>query len=257
MAESKSVAKLERTLDGYLSGQSGIKFDVLARFAEPLLDLYELEPRSGLERGSEARSASELAMMLSVLETARLFWAFLLLDPAEADLHLPEFEARLLGDEASEEDRMDFIELIRVMQEQMEAMGESARRAAEVPEHPLPCFEELLDRYGLLHSSDATVAVSPRFGPNQLELPDALALFARPLLDDLGIEQDPDALEEALARANAYWDLAQAAPEEFDRLLYTIKRSFATNRAEADRIEAEARLMVARFHSLFPEQRRF
>src|SRR5690554_4480214 len=73
MAESKSVAKLERTLDGYLSGQSGIKFDVIARFAEPLFDLYELEPRSGLERGSEARSASELAMMLSVLETARLF----------------------------------------------------------------------------------------------------------------------------------------------------------------------------------------
>lgn len=256
MPESKSIAKLERTLDGYLSGHSGIQFDVLARFAEPLFDLYELEPRSSLERGSEARSASELAMMLSVLETARLFWAFFLLNPAEADLHLPEFEARLLGDEASEEDRMDFIELIRVMEEQWESIEESVRQTAIVPDHPLPCFEELLDRYGLLHSSDATVAVSPRFGPNQLELPDALALFARPLLDDLGIDQDPDALEETLARANAYWDLAQASPDEFDRLLYTIKRSFAMNRAEADRVDSEARLMVERFYTLFPEQRR-
>lgn len=243
-------------LEDYLNGRSGISFEVLTSFAEPLFDLYELDPRSNKDMGKEARSASEMALMLAVLETARLFWAYFLLEQDVSERFLPDFEARLIGDQASEDERMDFLELIGIMAEHWDSFGPDQRKAAVVPGHPLPPFNRLLDEYGVLHSSDATVAVSPRYGPDKLELPEALALFARPLLDDPEIIEDPDLLEETLARAHAYWDLAQTSSSEYKYRLASIISTFARDENDSKRIKKEARFMVERFLQLFPEQKR-
>ncbi len=80
---------------------------------------------------------------------------------------------------------------------------------------------------------------------------EARALFAQPLLEH---EDDPDALDAAMERADDYWTLAQLRGLERDAFLDELVEANALDADEAEAIRAEARQMLARFQSLFPNQ---
>ena len=256
MTDSHSVEELQNALDVYLNGETGIRFEALVHFADPLFRLYQIDLRSSLQKDQATRTAEELATLLAILETARLLWAYLSLNEAERERKLEELERGLLGGEPSgKEERMDFLRLLSVMQKQWESMPPGMRDAHETEAGaPVPSFDLLLASYDPLQVS-ATSPSSALYGPDNLEPAEAQALFARPLLKDPQVLHNPDELESAMARAKAYWDLAQVSPEQYDEQLSALKQRFA-NGVDEQQIEKEAQQMTSRFFELFPEKQR-
>lgn len=255
MANEQSAQQLEAALDVFLNGEAGIQFESLLHFAEPLFELYQVDLRSSLQKSE--RTAEELATMVAILETARLLWAFFSLPEQDRNKKIEDLERGLLGGSPTgPEERMDFLKLLSVMQARWESMPASMKRPPrEAPTAKAPSFDLLLSNYDPIHVSAAAGQPSNRYGPEDLEPAEAQALFARPLLNEAGVAQDPDRLEDAMARANAYWQLAQVSTQRFDEELRSIKEQFAANAAEKEQIEEEAEEMVDRFYELFPEQK--
>lgn len=246
MSPPSSAADLRRTLDAYLDGAAGIRFDLLASFAEPLFDLYQVDLRSTLSRNRERRDAEELTGLIAVLETARLFWAFFLLDQQERSEQLDQLQARLVGTELDAEERRSFLELLALMQQQWDTLDAGGGEEATASGYRLPPFERLLNEYRSLGRPTGT-----GYGDDDLEPAEALALFARPLVEKASAQGDVEELEAAMERAGAYWDLAQAEPDEYIRQLQTLKRHLASTPEEERRIEEEAAAMTARYTELF------
>lgn len=247
------MSALRKALDVYVSGRSGIRFDALMRFAGPLFDLYEVDWRAGSGTDALSRDEEELSTMLALLDTARLLWAFFSLDDEENLEALPEVEDALVGRTAGDEERSNLLVLLSLLEEHWQSFASDERSiAVDTPGYVLPDFELLLAEYeGRLHRLPARRTA--RFGPDDLELPEALAVFAKPLLQDPAIEGDPDLLEERVERAQAYWDLATVPKSQFDDQLQHIVETFASNQEEQSAIRDEAQRMVARFKKLFPD----
>jgi len=244
-----SVERLREALDVYLSGRSGIRFESLARFAGPIFDFYDIDWRSFDPR---FRDRDEVATMVAVLDAARLLWAFFSLDDEEGVVHLPELEDAMLGRTAGEEERSNLLLLLSLMEEHWQTFTPEDRRYAEaVPGFALPDFATLLSEFDGTASSDVRDA---RYGPERLSLPEAIALFAEPLLQDVSAEQDPDLVEQRMARAQAYWDLAQAPQEEFESELQRLEIELADDRVPASAIRSEALEMVERYRRFFAAQ---
>ena len=255
MTDSQSVQELQEALDVYLNGETGIRFEALVRFADPLFKLYQIDLRSSLRKDQATRTAEELATLLAILETARLLWSYFSLNEAEREHKLEELERGLLGGEPSgREERMDFLQLLSVMQEQWESMPADMRDAEVETGVPAPSFNLLLASYDPVQVNASSTS-SARYGPDDLEPAAAQALFARPLLEDPQVLQNPDELESAMARAKAYWDLAQAPRDQYDEQLSALKHRFA-NGVDEQQIEKEAQQMTSRFFELFPEKQR-
>lgn len=244
---------LRDALDVYVSGRSGLRFEALARFAGPLFDLYDVDWKSDEPHAAD-RDWAELTTMLAVLDTARLLWSFFTLDDEASLQMLPDLEDALLGRGAGDEERSDVLVLLSLMEGHWQQFTPEERAQAEqTPGYTLPPFELLLDEYEGRSSRDS-FGEPVRYGPEGLDLPEALALFAQPLLEDPGVQKDPDGLEERIARAQAYWELAMAPPEEYETELARILQTFANNPEEHDAIRREARIMMQRYRRLFPER---
>ncbi len=241
--------RLTEQLDAYLSGASGVPFEALIWFCEPLFDLYDADPRALAEPDRRERDAQELSLQISVLDTGRLLLSYLLLEPERHAGALPRLQERLLGRAPTENERRDLDELLHIMQERLAAFDQRYRRMLQRVRKDLPPFAHLLEQYAPEPTDEAS-AGGERFGPDRLDLPEALALFARPLLDEFNAE-DPDALEDQLALSHAYWDYAQASREDQAEILHLIERTFAVRPAEA---RAWAERMTRRFFELFPER---
>ncbi len=241
------VDDLQEALDAFLNGETGVPFEALALFAEPLFDLYEVELRAPLSEARATRDAEELASLLAVLETARLLWAYFLLDAAERRAHAYTLEAHLLGPDALGEDSTQFRQLLHALEEYWTNVTRRAEET-EVPGYALPPFEVLLSQY-------AAAVPATRYGPDALDLPEALALFTQEVIDASDAHDDPDALDAAMERAHDYWELAHTPAPAFEEYLDEIKTAYGGTRAGKERIEREARRMVARFYELFPEHR--
>ncbi len=249
----EDLRTLRDALDVYVSGRSGLRFEALARFAGPLFDLYEVDWKSH-ERHLARRDRDELTTMLAVLDTARLLWSFFLLDDEKNLQMLPELEDALLGRGAGDFERSNVLVLLSLMEGHWQQFTPAERAEAEqTPGYTLPPFERLLDEYQGPSPSEP-VSDSARYGPENLELPDALALFAQPLLEDASLHDDPDALERRIARAQAYWDLAIAPPDEYEIELARILEAFASTAVEREAIRREAGAMMQRYRRLFPER---
>ncbi len=244
---------LREALNVYLSGQSGIRFESLAQFAGPLFDLYELDWRA-LDSAPGARDRDEIATMVAVLDTARLLWSFFSLDEEKSLQMLPELEDALLGRHARDEERSNVLVLLSLLEEHWHQFSPAARASAEdTPGFTLPSFETLIAEYNdRLRST--IVEDDDRFGPEKLDLPEAIALFAQPLLEEHAAGNDPDVLESRVARAQAYWELANAPAERYEHELTRILDAFAGNASERKAIRAEARRMVIRYRDLFSER---
>ncbi|MEX1055639.1 MAG: hypothetical protein WED81_06385, partial [Rhodothermales bacterium] len=118
--------------------------------------------------------------------------------------------------------------------------------------YSLPSFESLLEEFRS-ETRPAPVGPSERFGPNQLEIPDAIALFAQPLLEGPDVDRNPDKLAEQIARAQAYWELALVPRDRFEVELARVLDSLASNEREREDIRRQAAEMIHRFHMLFPD----
>lgn len=249
--ETRQVEELREALDVYLSGRSGIRFDALARFAGPLFDLYEVRWRAEDGVDSLRRDRDELATMVALLDAARLFWSFFALDDDGHVTALPDLEDALLGTRSTDEERSNLLVLLSLLEEHWQLFSPEERAAAaRTPGYALPPFEVLLSEF--TDRNDSVLKVpSQTYGPEFLELPEALALFAQPLLRDPAVASDPDQLEERIARAQAYWDLAQTDSKEYEKELDRIAASFAQDGTEQDEFRREAAEMVARYNELF------
>lgn len=247
------VEALREAIEAYVTGESGIRFEALARFAGPLFDLFDVTWRADAATEPAARDEEELSTMIAVLDTARLLWAYFGLDEEESVKWLPELEDALLGTGAGDEERTNLLVLLSLLEEHWHSFTETDRvDALQIPGYVLPKFEELLDAYS--DDEHRLPSQGPStYGPADLTLPEALAAFAEPLLHDTSVETEPERVQERMERAQAYWDLATAAPNDFDVQLERIVSTFAQDDVDERTIRDEAKEMVARFRTLFPE----
>ncbi|MEL6610745.1 MAG: hypothetical protein AAFQ53_01515 [Bacteroidota bacterium] len=221
-------------VDALLTGASGVQFSPLVTFARPLLERYGVDEQEAYELTAARDSAD--ATVVTLLETARLLWAFFSLDAAARDAQRGTLLTHCYGPDADAEAWEDFADLLTAMGEAWEALPSDVRQEAEATEAPTLSLEALLDT-----TADAA------FDPGR-EC-DARALFALPLLDDPVVQADPSRFEDALHRADAYWTLAQQ-PDRADRLAALLP-TLATADDELPALRAEAERMLARYDDLF------
>lgn len=252
MASSSASSSPNATLDAYLDGAMGVHFDALSRFARPLFELYGIDLRASLGKPASARTNDELNTLLTVLDTARLFWAYFSLDEDTQADQAKALQACLVGPHPDADAARSFRKLMQLMRERWADLSEAQRHHAEqTAPSSLPSFETLLDQHAAAPSSTQTPNAG--YGPDQLDQPEAMALFAQPLVDDPSVHTDPDALEQRMALATAYWELAHLpAPARGDKLESLLHR-FADSSAERDRIRDQAHAMLDRFEKLFPD----
>jgi len=253
MSSEPAPSSLQAALDAYLDDAMGVRFDALSRFAEPLFELYGVDLQVSLSKRSDARSPDEVNTILTVLDTARLFWAYFSLDEDEQEHYHADLKECLIGTAPDPDAEASFHELMDLMRTRWAALPSSLRaHACDTAPSSLPSFEKLLDQHAAPTAD--TADDTDRYGPKQLEQPEALALFAQPLLDDPDVHTDPEALESRMARATAYWDLAHAAPDDRERKLQAVLHRFANSSDEREQLQQEAREMLERFEDLFPER---
>jgi len=253
MASPPASSSPNAMLEAYLDGAMGIHFDALSRFARPLFELYGIDLRASLSKPDAARSDDEVNTLVTVLDTARLFWAYFSLDEEAQAQHADELEACLVGPSPDPGASRSFNDLMDLMRDRWEDLSDSRRHHAEqMAPAALPRFETLLEQHASPSASGA--APGAGYGPDQLDQPEALALFAQPLLDDPSVHTDPDALEERMALATAYWELARLPDSKRGDRLQSLLHRFADSASERERLRDQARSMLDRFEELFPDQ---
>lgn len=242
-----SEPPLMRKARALVHGETGLLFEPLVLFAEPLFDLYGLDPDAALALRHHPERADE--GVLAALEAARVLWAYFALpEPARAERY-PRLAAFLLGAHYSPADEADFEEVLDRMQRQWDDLAPEDRALAESGPTPPLDFDALLEHPALVGPPPETTAGST-YGPEALSELEAQALFAQPLLD---AADGPEAMEAALERASAYWDLAHLRGDDRADLRERILRAYAPSPAERPALEAELEAMLARFAALFPE----
>lgn len=228
--------------------ETGVRFESLALFAEPIFRLYDLDPSLAFSVKEHPTEADEVTV--AVLETARVLWAYLSLPAQGRAARYDALAEALLGPNHGPDDEADLDLLLETVQAHWAAMTPEDLALAHSAETPPLDFDALL-AHPAFAAEEAAPATERRYGPSQLNEMEARALFAQPLLGDA---TDPDALDAAMERAEEYWMLAQLHGLERGVYLQEIIDALALDEAEAARIREEAERMVRRFYELFPEQ---
>ncbi len=233
-------ARLARVL---AEGETGVQYEPLALFAEPLFTLYELDAADAFRLRSEPAAVADDTVAL--LETARVLWAFFSLAPADRARRRQALASQLVGEDPSEEDWGGLDGLLDTVEIHWQAMLPEEIEMAQATGHPVLAFDDLL-RHPAFRVGPEDEDAHVGFGPDGLSETEARARFAQPLLESPDVLADPDAFENALALADDYWDLARAGGDP---------DAFARDHASGDRqrVADQARQMVDRFRELFPE----
>lgn len=196
---------LNARMNVLVDGHGGVPYEALVHFARPLFEAYDVD----LERAETAGHGTpdeEPEDLLLVLDTARLLWTYLGLDPDAAFDALPDLEATLMPGALREEERDAF----RVLLGQLEERYLDEPHGAE----PVP-FAAALAEYRTLY---------PPADPRDDEAED-IARFARPLLDQAPLD-DFDELDRAMDLAHALWDAAQTPDTDRAPLFDSIRDQF-------------------------------
>ncbi|MDX1418600.1 MAG: hypothetical protein R3181_01420 [Rubricoccaceae bacterium] len=234
-----------------VEGRTGVSYDALVLFAEPLFEQYGLDLADAFALKADPRAADP--EVLAVLEAARVLWAFFSLPLAERARRRNALAAQLVGPAPSEDDWLDIEALLDAMSPYWKAMLPEEIARAEATGHPTLDFDALLAHPAFHLDGDH----GPRaYGPDALSEIEARALFAQPLLDDPSTLTDPEAFEDAMERINAYWALAQIPAADRESALRDASGALAGHGGDLGDVEREARRMVERFHVLFPEHAR-
>lgn len=236
-AAALSVRK-SRLATALVSGETGVQFEALALFAEPLFALYEHDPAEAFALRADPEKADDEAVAL--LEMARVLWAFFSMPPPERAHKRPALAAQLVGDDPTDDDWLSLDALMDAAEIHWQALLPDEISAAQATGHPTLDFDALL-LHPAFHLGADDVAMG--FGPESLSDAEARALFAQALLDDAA--PDIDAFEDALARADAYWDIARMPDPE------AALSAFARDQSDPDAARAEGRRMLERYRTLF------
>ena len=242
------LAQHQRKVQALADGETGLRFESLALFAQPLFDLYDLDASEAFAVCTAPDDADETT--IAVLEAARVLWAYFALDADARTEQRDALEDFLLGPAATDEDVADLDMLLDTMEEHWDLLTPEDLELAAHDAHPTLDFEALLAHPAFVQP-EPSPALQPTYGPEGLTEMEARALFAQPLLERL---DDPDDLDAAMERADEYWSLAQRRGVEYDSRLDVLVDALALSADEATQIRAEAEAMTERFRSLFPEQ---
>lgn len=232
-----------------VSGETGVAFDAIALFAEPMFDIYDLDPAEAFAIKQDPSDADP--EMVTVLSTSRVLWAFFSLPRKERAHKRPLLAAHLVGDQPNEEDWLDIEGLLEAVEPYWSAMLPDEIQAAQDTGYPTLGFDDLLSHPAFQFTEEPEDLA---YGPDSLSEMEARALFAQPLLEDPAVMVDADAFEQAVERANAYWHLATVPEARQEHALGEVMSQLSQGDGSSDAIRSEARLMVDRFHALFPKR---
>ena len=240
-------AHLTRAL---LGGETGVQYESLALFAEPLFSLYDLDAADAFRLRTQPDAVGDDTVAL--LETARVLWAFFSLPPSDRAHKRQALAAQLVGEDPSEEDWMGLDGLLETVEIHWQALLPEEVEAAQSTGHPVLDFDALLHHPAFRVGPEEEDATHAGFGETGLSEIEARALFAQPLLETPEVMEDPDAFDDALALADGYWALARTAGPDPE----ADARDFADQNAALDdveRVRDEALRMIRRYRELFPE----
>ena len=235
------------TLSLYRTGKSGIQYEKLQLFIQPILSHYQIELDTGFSDDVTPENLEDMTLLLDIFETATILWDYCCLSSGNKTSAFSELKNNLLGAHPSREDLAQFPILVASMEEKWEHLSEGESAAvnyqttadAVLPADPSPFSEN-----GAAH-----------YGPENLDIPEAFALFSRPLLDHDAIYEDPESLDDVMTKAQAYWDLAHLPPVALEKQLTKVVSEFTTSSFSKEHIRNEAQEMIQRFHELFPERK--
>lgn len=248
LGEPGHRAGIARKASVFAQQETGVRFESLVLFADPLFDLYDIDQLDAFALKGSPEEADEA--VVAVLEAARLFWAYFALPAGEQPDQLPALSNFLLGPEQTPEDEADLDLLLDRMKGHWQMLTPEDRRIAEDTDAPTLGFDALLAHP--VYAGNTRPPDASGYGPENLSELEAQALFAQPLLDDA---EEPEAIEAAMDRATAYWEIAHSPEAHRDQLIEDVARSFASGRDQRATILREARDMIDRFAALFPERR--
>ena len=214
----------------YLNESSGIQFEHLARFSQPLLELFDVEPHHWRLPTSIPNDVQLLDTYSAALAAAEMFWSYFTLDEHTRKRFLPELKSYFIGAEPLPHEEADFLLLVDCMRVQ---------------------WTKLV--------GEIDVTVQPGRQPSMVDTgnqPDleTLALFGEPLMEDPALLEDPDALEAIMERVGDYWGLASAASDDRDALLDVIVARHANAELTESDLRDEAAKMLARYDELFTNE---
>jgi hypothetical protein len=242
------LAQHQRKVRALVDNETGVRFESLALFADPLFELYDLDAGAAFELHASPDEADETTV--AVMEAARLLWAFFSLPASERAARRATLTAWLAGPDATPEDEADLDALLDAVESHWSTLTDDDVALAEDVEAETLDFDGLLAHPAFVPPTGER-AGERTFGPDGLSEMEARALFAQPLLERV---EDPDALEATMERADDYWTLAQLRGLERDALLDEIVGANAIDADEAAAIRAEAEEMLLRFRTLFPDR---
>ena len=227
MFEGSARADARDSYAFYLNETSGICFEHLARFCQPMLELFDVDPHHWRLPNSVPDDPQLLDAYTSALAAAEMFWSYFTLDPSVRKRFLPELKAYFIGATPLPHEEADFLLLVDCMREQWTSLGEDVGRTA---------------RPSTTHSAVADDDIP------ELE---TLALFGEPLIADPALLEDPDRLDAVMSLVHDYWELARAGTSEFERMLDALVHKHGRTREDRIRLRGEAQEMVERYNELF------
>ena len=239
-------SRLARVLS---KGETGVQYESLALFAEPLFAMYELDAADAFRLREDPATIPDDAVAL--METARVMWAFLSLPPSVRAHKRQALASQLVGEDPSEEDWISLDGLIDTLEIHWQALLPEEIDAAQHTGYPTLDFDALLHHPAFRVTDEGHDATTAGFGPDGLTEVEARALFAQPLIEDPEVLIDPDAFDAALGQADLYWSLAQSTTGDPADAAKAFAQQHAGARDRAE-VEREAVQMIERFRELFP-----
>ncbi|GAB5534365.1 MAG: hypothetical protein Rubg2KO_06140 [Rubricoccaceae bacterium] len=248
-AAANAFAKRKSRLARVLSeGETGVQYESLALFAEPLFALYELDAADAFRLRDDPTTIPDDAVAL--METARVMWAFFSLPPSTRAHKRQALASQLVGEDPSEDDWISLDGLIETLEIHWQALLREEIDAAQQTGYPTLGFDALLHHPAFRVTDEDHDATTAGFGSNGLTEVEARALFAQPLIEDPEVLIDPDAFDKALELADEYWSLAQSTDGDPNEAARDFARQHAEDRDSAD-VEREAAQMIQRYRDLF------
>ena len=134
------AARKARLVQALASGETGVQYEALALFADPLFSLYDLDAADAFRLRAEPDAVADDTVAL--LETARVLWAFFSLEPAARAHKRAALAAQLVGDDPSDEDWMGLDGLLETVEIHWQALLPEEVAAAQSTGHPVLGFDD-------------------------------------------------------------------------------------------------------------------
>lgn len=253
VTEDLLYEKRSRLIQALLDNETGVRFESLVLFAEPLFSLYEVDAGEAFQLYSDPEAVSDETIAL--LETARILWAFFTLPPDQRAHARTRLATQLIGEAPTDDEWIDLEGLIDSMTVHWKALLDEEIREAEATDHPTLAFRELL-QHDAFRIGGAKEQHPAGFGPDALSETEARARFAQPLFESREVLLDADAFERAVHRSDALWTLAHTSNGNPEAQITAYAREYSTSESEHKVLEDQARAMIKRYRELFPERAR-